>query len=89
MNETNMLKTWQPVFRLVEGNINDKKYFAVKVKFRYCEKATIFEKISPFFLITWYVTSKQSGIFFQICSALSEYLNFTYLYDSQLAQNPR
>jgi hypothetical protein len=47
-------------------------------KFRYCKKATKFEKISHFTMVWNYlVTSKQSGRFFQIFLAFSQYLNFT------------
>ena len=44
------------------------------VKFRYCEKATKFDKISHFL---FKLRTKQSGRFFQICMAFSEYLNLT------------
>ena len=46
------------------------------VKFRYCEKATKLETNSACYL----VTSKQSGIFFQIFVAFSEYLMFNCVF---------
>ena len=44
------------------------------IKFRYCEKATKFEK--NIFESRYLVTSKQSGRIFQIIVGFSEYLNF-------------
>ena len=43
----------------------------MELKFRYCEKAKIFEEISHLFL----ELPKQSERFFQIFVAFSEYLN--------------
>ena len=48
------------------------------VKLRYCEKVTIFEKISHFFW-SLLINVKTSGRFFQVFMAFSENLNFTFL----------
>ena len=49
------------------------------VKFSYCEKAIQFEKKNRLFL-NYLVTSKQSGIFFQIFVVFSEYLMFNCVF---------
>ena len=56
--------------------VNNLRQLDNPLKFRYCEKATKFEKISHLFL-NQLVTSNQSGGFFEIFRAFSDYLNFT------------
>ena len=71
-----ILGYWRPFsilyFSLESFQISQTYY----IKFRYCEKDTIFEKISHYFFLNYSVTTKQSGRFFQIFVACSEYLSF-------------
>ena len=53
------------------------KYSFLYIKFRYCERATKFEKISRLFFKLPMIVKTKWCIFFQIVLALSEYLNFS------------
>ena len=71
--------------RQIHTQINDvilMYCFMMRINFRYCEKTKKFVKISqlflkPIFFWNCLVISKESGQFFQIFVAFSEYLNFT------------